>query len=213
MIKKTLMAATAVTLVLSTTAPAQAFDILGFFGLSGEKEAVESAATATEATASTAVEAATSATEASVVDTATSAVSDTVSGTTEGAASLLSKGVEAVTPETSIVDSAASAVTGTTEGAAGLLSKGVDAVAGEGTADVLTGKTNPVIALAVQQLGIPAEYTSQIQALYDNFKGTGAVTADDVSGQSGLSSWLGGQEGMSAASLATGLTGLFSSAK
>ncbi len=85
----------------------------------------------------------------------------------------------------------------------------IDSVAGKGTADVLTGQSNPMIGMILNQLGIPTEYAPQIQALYKNFTSDGNVTATEVNNQEGLSGWLGTQPTMDAAGLANSLTSLF----
>lgn len=91
-----------------------------------------------------------------------------------------------------------------------MLNQGIDSIAGEGTAAIINGDVSPEVALAVKQLGIPAQYTPQVQALYDNFRGTGTVTATEVNQQPGLGGWLQQKEGLSASALAKGLTMLFS---
>lgn len=89
----------------------------------------------------------------------------------------------------------------------------IDSVAGAGTTDTLTGKTNPIIGIVLNQLGIPSQYAPQIQALYQNFASDGNVTATEVNNQQGLSRWLGTQPSMDAPGLATALTSLFSKAQ
>jgi hypothetical protein len=96
-----------------------------------------------------------------------------------------------------------------TDAVTSAFSKEVDAVAGEGTAGMVTGTTNPVIGLAMQQLGIPSEYAPQLQALYANFTADGNVTSAEVSEQQGLMSWLDKSPSMDANGLAQMLTTLF----
>lgn len=90
------------------------------------------------------------------------------------------------------------------------LSKGIDSIAGEGTSNILNGSVSPEVALAGKQLGIPTSYYPQLQKLYDNYKGTGSVTSEDIASQSGLSSWLDTKSDLNANTLATGLSALFS---
>ena len=89
----------------------------------------------------------------------------------------------------------------------------IDSFAGQGATDTLTGKTNPIIGIVLNQLGIPSQYAPQIQSLYQNFTSDGDVTATEVNNQQGLSKWLGNQPSMDASGLATALTSLFSKAQ
>lgn len=67
-----------------------------------------------------------------------------------------------------------------------------------------------MVVLAAKQLGIPAQYTPQLQNLYNQFKGTGTLTDANVSAQPGISSWLNKKPALDASTLAAGLSTIFS---
>lgn len=70
---------------------------------------------------------------------------------------------------------------------------------------------NPIITLAANQLGIPAQYVPHIETLYNLYMNKGSLAAKDVSSTSGLNSWVESTDKFSAASLASSLVSVFAS--
>jgi hypothetical protein len=70
---------------------------------------------------------------------------------------------------------------------------------------------NPVITLAANQLGIPAQYVPHIETLYNLYMNKGSLVAKDISSTKGLNSWVESTDKFSAASLASSLVSVFAS--
>ena len=70
---------------------------------------------------------------------------------------------------------------------------------------------NPLVSLAANQLGIPAEYVPQIQKLYELYSAKGELVSGDVTSMENLTSWLNSAAtNLNPTTLANGLNQVFS---